>query len=388
MSSMEPSGEPGTRGRSGRRRRVSRWLLFTGLALVLGFLLLEGALRFLLFSELEWARRLGAPLRREPLYCSTASGREYWKLHLLFSGQQAELIHPFFDARVGWLKPDIEPGTLRHRRERGLRGRRPVLLYGDSYAACAVAAEHCWEALLERSELGRDLCLLNYGVGGYGLDQCYLLLEHTLGLYAERDPIVVIGILVEDDLDRSYLGLRSNPKPWFTLEEDRLVLHPIEDPVPLGFVRDHPVGIASYAWRAGLFGLGLASPERALSWTAERDHVQVKQALNARILEELRCALTARGLESFFVLFHGTRSLGSSGPYGWQEPFLHRIFEEQGLPFVSSRRWLLEHARATGTPLEDYFIPEGAGKNHYRPETNEIVFGALLAGLQGRFETP
>jgi hypothetical protein len=368
----------------GARRGFPRLALRLALVALAALLLLEGTLRFLLFSRAGWVAELGAPLRQAHLYSTRWSGREYWKLRALFAGEVSERPSPYFDARFGWLKQGIDPVTLRHQDEARLGARRPVLLYGDSFAACAVPSEDCWEGLLERSPLSAEYCLLNYGVGGYGLDQMWLLMKATLPLYLERDPIVVLGILVDDDLDRPYLALRNHPKPWFTAPEgDGLAFHPIEQETALDHVRANPVGIRSYLWRWCLIGSGLVARERAPSWTGERDHVEVKQRITSGLLAAIEAELTAAGGVPFFVLvFHGREALRAEPPYSWQEPCLVGELERRGIRFALARPYLRADAERTGTPLRDYFINEGPGFNHYQAWGNSAVFEALRAGLQ------
>jgi hypothetical protein len=371
-----------------RLRRALRRLALACASVALGLLLLEGSLRFLLFSDSALALRIGAPLRVASHYASLHSGRDFWKLEARFKrAQPPDPRRPAYDERFGWLKPEIDPVTLRHADAAGLGERRPVLLYGDSFAACMTPADACWQALLERSDLGARHALLNYGVVGYGLDQMYLLLRATLDLYAERDPVVVIGILVDDDLDRCYLALRDLPKPWFTLDDGgALELHPPLARTPLEHVALDPPGVTSYVWRALVTQSGLVKPWDVPAWIGEGDHVAVKQALAAALFGALEQELETRGIERFYLLFHSRRSATAPRPYLWQEPFLYAELERRALPFVSSKRALIEHVRRTGTSLTDLFIQDETGPNHYDAEGNAVVFETLRAGLERRFE--
>jgi hypothetical protein len=371
-----------------RLRRALRRLALACASVALGLLLLEGSLRFLLFSDSALAQRIGAPLRMASHYASLYSGRDFWKLEARFKrALPPDPRRPAYDERFGWLKPEIDPVTLRHADEARLGARRPVLLYGDSFAACMTPADECWQALMERSDLGAGHALLNYGVVGYGLDQMYLLLRATLDLYAERDPVVVIGILVDDDLDRCYLALRDLPKPWFTLDDGgELVLHPPLARTPLAHVALDPPGVTSYVWRALVTQSGLVKPWDVPAWTGEGDHVAVKQALATALFGALERELEARGIERFYLLFHSRRSATAPRPYLWQEPFLYAELERRALPFVSSKRALIEHVRRTKTSLTDLFIQDETGPNHYDAEGNAVVFETLRAGLERRFE--
>src|SRR5690606_21886828 len=176
----------------------------------------------------------GWRLRRAGIYADAQSDDDYWKLEhgLRRPGERDSFVHR--DAKLGWLDPRLAPGSYAHVGEGDLRGRRPVLLYGDSFAACTTAAADCWEGLLERDpELGATHVLLNHGTAAFGLDQILLLVRASLPRWRGRDPLVVVGIFVEDALDRSLLAFRGCPKPRFELDADgRLVERAVED-VPI-----------------------------------------------------------------------------------------------------------------------------------------------------------
>lgn len=373
-------------------RRPARILLRLGVSLAVGLVLLEVGVRWLLFSEGDLAARLGAPLRQELLWADARNEDDCWKLRVRFGGERALGPHPSFDAELGWRRFDLEPGTCAHPAEGALDGddRRLVLFYGDSFAECATERSACWAALLDRSDLGDRFVLLNFGTGGYGLGQMLLLMRRTLDRYVPGGPdtdrpIVVVGILVDDDLDRSILSLRNFPKPRFRLEGGALVLEP-PAPDPAAFLERHPLGIRSYLWRYFLFGSGVV-PDR-VRWvlTDEEGARDEKRALNRALIEAMQAEVEARGCELFFVLFHGPSSIWTRAPHSWQEPFLYATLGELGIPFVSSKRALMEaFDRAQDRP-HDYFIHEGKGRNHYDERGNQAVFEALRGGLLGEFE--
>jgi len=363
-------------------RRRARFLLRLVVVLVLSTLALELALRFLLFGD-GWAARAGARLRQCHLYARPGNEDDSWKLRALFSADHGARPHEFPDPELGWIKATIEPGTYRHAEEELLDGKRPLLVYGDSFAQCTTDRHDAFEALLERSELAERYALLNFGVGGYGVDQMYLLLRATIERYVERDPLVVVCILVDEDLDRTILSLRNFPKPRFTLAGDELVLHRPEQTSAAEFVAAHPLQIHSYLWRFLTVGSGLLPDRVAWLFLGEEDARAEKRALNARLLRAMRDLLVERGLDHFFVLFHGKSALYEVGPYSWSEPFLYDALRELELPFVSSKRFLLEDAAATGRELDDYFQPVGS---HYDVLGNAVVFRAFLAGERGEFE--
>lgn len=361
----------------GKRRKR---LLLVVLVAAATALLLEGALRYLLFVDADWSARLAQRYRHELFYADAHAEVDAWVLRARFQPEQAAREHPYFDARLGWTSEAIEPGTLRHEGEPGPADERLVLLYGDSFARCLTNREAAWEGLLERSAFGPTHHLLNYGVGGYGLDQIELLLDATIERHAARDPLVLVGILVDDDLDRTVLALRNFPKPRYELVEHELVLHPPETRTPAEFVASHPPTIRSYAWRHFLHAYLPVRVRWAL--TGEEARRDGKRALCRALLERIHRRLTALRLEHVVLLFHAESSMAVDGPYSWQEPFLYATLRELGIPFVSSKRALLEDIAVTGLAPEAYLPLE----RHYDARGNAVVFRAFERALAGEFE--
>lgn len=100
-----------------------------------------------------------------------------------------------------------------------------LLAVGDSYTfGDDVNDEDAWPAHLE-SLTGRPV--INAGVFGYGLDQSVLRGELLLG-QIRADTLVIS--FIPDDLNRSELSYRYAWKPYFSIEEEELVLRNV--PVP------------------------------------------------------------------------------------------------------------------------------------------------------------
>jgi hypothetical protein len=365
-----------TRARGTWRKR----LVLVALVLAATGLLFEGALRFLLFVDADWCAGLARRYRNELYYADAYSEDEAWVLRAGFHPEQAAREHPQFDERLGWTSEAIEPGTLRHADEPGPAGERLVLLYGDSFARCLTGRADAWEGLLERSALGPTHHLLNYGVGGYGLDQIWLLLDATIERHAARKPLVIVGILVDDDLDRTALALRNFPKPRYELVDGELVLHPPHARTPTEFAAAHPPGIRSYAWRHFLH---FCLPTRA-RWalSGEEARREEKRRLCRALLERIQRRLTELQLEHFVLLFHAEKSMATDGPYSWQEPFLYATLRELGLSFVSAKRALREDIALTGLAPEAYLPLE----RHHDARGNAVVFRAFERGFAGEFE--
>lgn len=353
--------------------RARHKLAALAVALLASALLLEGLVRLVLFSGAlvgtETARRVRLPER-----LAHPSEDLYWILQNAFNPGDLRPV-PNYDPRHGWLGLGFPPGELCLLDAASAGERRPVLLYGDSYAACASPRGTCFQDYLEARELGGTHRILNHGVAGYGLDQIALLLEATLEGYLERDPAVVIGVLVDDDLDRAGLSMRGWAKPRFERRAGgwELVPAPAETP--------RPPWLASYALRLLTHGepLATAGIHPAL---CPADEIEAENRERSRMLFARMVELTERhGVEAFFVLFYARASIELPEHNGWREAFVRETLDELGAPWVSTRGPLLTHARASGRTLDPYYLSNG----HLSPLGNEVALRAIEDGLAGRF---
>lgn len=385
-----PSGQAPEPPVGARPRRRGRRLALGLLAVLAALLACEGLMRLLLFGPAPFDA-LGADLRRPGRFADPDTEELYWTLTCTWKPVPAYARRPAdHDARLGWRDPRFASGTYAHRDEARVGARRPVLLYGDSFAACHGQLERCWDVQLEEDELARELALLDYGVSGYGFDQITLLVEESLPRWLEHRPLVLIGVLVDDDLNRTGQRLRQAPKPWFTLEPGadgaELVYHPPAAGTVNAFLDANPPRSASWlvrglltsrlvpdAWRHDLLGL-----DEQQAHTAE-----VARALIVR----LHAFLAAHEVEHAFVLFHGRASVRVDS-YGWEEPLLLEELTRLRIPWVSTRTAFRADMAATGRTLLDYFALEGRARPHYGPTGMQVAFRAIRRALLGEFEGP
>ena len=110
-----------------------------------------------------------------------------------------------------------------------------ISTFGDSFThGDEVATEATWQAYIEK--INPHFEVLNFGVGGYGLDQSYL--RHKLAGAQFNPQIVFIGYMIEDvertvNTFRPFYAEGSQiplTKPRFILENDQLIL--IDNPLP------------------------------------------------------------------------------------------------------------------------------------------------------------
>jgi hypothetical protein len=311
-----------------------------------------------------------AALRSPELYGDYFSDDVYWLLYQRFGGRYRAPPDPH--PLLGWVGA-FDRTSLVHHDAHELRGRRPVLLYGDSFAAC-VASPCFQEVLNDDPEFSRRCYLLNYGVGGYGLDQIYLLMRETLGLYA--DPIVVFGALTED-VDRTVLKVRVGQKPYFELEDGELVLRgvPITAASQAALEREGP-RVWSYLWRLLVHSRQVQGPLRD-ALRREASLRRNKEALADAILR--RAVADLRGHEAHFLLFvgdwRGVSSIVENDD--WRLQALIEPLAAAGAAVLNTKERLRADLRASGRSVGDYFLPDG----HYTGETNRLVAGWLKQEL-------
>lgn len=331
----------------------------------------------------------GRRIRQPQNFADGDSDDDYWKL---FYGWQdpakvGDAEHP--DPVIGWAGSYVTAGTYEHVNERLIHGRQLVILYGDSYSQCNTPPEECFQSLLEESEFGRDYCLLNYGVGGYGLDQIYLLLERSIDRFADRDPIVIVGMLPESDLDRSVLSFRDWPKPRLDVVDGELVPRGPVTTDARKYLAEHPVSIRSYLWRYFLF-----NPTRFLMRVRTRLQdtapiIREKKALCRKILEEIERSLARRHLRHFFLFFHAEpAALHTWEVFRWQDELVHDVCRELAIPCVDTRDYLAFASDRNADRCAKLYGQSGREYGHHNAAGNLVCFEAIRSGLRGEFDVP
>ena len=355
-----------------QERKRLRWVLKLAGVLVVAGLLLEASVRIVLFAEVADGSRLARALR-VPLRYADRSTDHYWRLQsqLVLTEERRQV--PGYDELLGWRGNRLTAGDYQHPNQELLNGRRPLLLYGDSYSACATLPKDCFEARLESSSLSDQFCLLNYGIGGYGLDQTYLLLANSIDLHVEQSPIVLVGLLIDDDLDRCELGFRCWPKPRFTLRDGELELDQPRVPEQADYFAAHPDLWTSYALSFLARRTGLAPREVHAA--------DEPRALAARLLESIVHELASRDLPYLFVVFHGEHSVEDPARLGWRAEVVGETLDRLGAPWVATREGVLADAAATGRSVHDYYGHAGKLNGHLNALGNRVAFATILDGL-------
>jgi hypothetical protein len=311
---------------------------------------------------------LFSSLRKPAFFADYFSDDDYWKLNYIVNGNNKPLQNPH--PLLGWVG-DFSPETYLHNDYNSLGTKRPVLLYGDSFAQC-IDSVLCFQEILNNDPLfSKQNYLLNYGVGGYGLDQIYLLLKNSY--YRYNNPVVIISLLTED-LDRSILTLRIGQKPYFTIENNRLNLKgvPIQKNSGLYF-QNNPPEIKSYFFNR----ITHAIPREVCPALWDNQSViNRKKDINRMIIKEIVKELNDHHIDFFFLVFHGMWKGVTTLDFkdDWRDLFIKKTLEENNVPYIWSKDIYKHDNIDRKNSLYKYFIP---GDGHPTSYNNKLIAGEI-----------
>jgi hypothetical protein len=267
-----------------------------------------------------------------------------------------------------------------------LAGRTRIALVGDSYTfGQEVAYEDTWGYLLEKG-LGSEFQVLNFGVGGYGVDQAYLRYEKDVRMWK---PKIVIFSFISHDATRTmmvypFLNLPHWNTPFstprFIMRDGQLT--PLNvPPLPpeaifskgsiteLPFLEYDP-GYKQSDWQKRLYHLsymGRLFVSTFPDWSAVNPDVsdEALRSVNAAILKTFIQSAAQSGAIPLVVYFPHRLELGrpsSSLPLG------KRVLHEADIAYTDVTPYLLELNPA------DRLAPSG---EHYSPQGNAVVANCL-----------
>ncbi len=373
--SAPPSSSPAPR----RPRSNLKRLLWVAGACIAAIIPLEATLRVGAYTDVSWGERL----RKPHLYADRWSDPLYFQLLQRWSGKPGELPAPLFDSRLGWMSAGMDRKTFADRREELPGIRRPVLLFGGSYVRCMTKAGNCFEGWMERSEENANYKIFNYGVRAYGIDQIATLSRLVIERWRSLNPIVVIGIYLDDDFDRAVFDFRGWPKPRFEIGENGSMGLRARLPTPEEYAASHPLWRHFYAWRWLLHGSDLL-PEGLRDWiTGVEARKQEKILLGQKMLTRIEAGLMADGLEHFYMLYPAVTNISDYDADDWREQFALDWLDARALRYIHVRHDILRAALAEGRHPIEYYGARGALSEHLNPDGNEVAFRGLLRGLHG-----
>lgn len=273
-----------------------------------------------------------------------------------------------------------------------------VAAFGDSFThGDDVTNDETWPALLER--LDPALEVLNYGVGGYGIDQMLLRYEAEGARFRPR--VVLIGFMTDDigrqlSVFRPFHTPRSRfpfSKPRFALEGDGLRLLPN----PMSRREDHRallqnetatlgrLGEDDFFFQSGYVGgpLDLLPSMRLMKVEWRRlavgdlyDPRSQAMAVTTRVIDRFVGLIRERGARPLIVILPGggdIRRFVASQSRGYQ-PFLS-LLDARGLPYVDLVEPLARAGARDVAPLMSPTL-------HYSPLATRVVATALLPRIR------
>ena len=340
---------------------MKKWLpnlLLVIISITLTLVVVEFALRVVLYND----NSVYDFLRKPELYAHYERDdtehiyrEDYWKMCFLFSGDKSiEKPHPL----LGW-DGNFDSETYEHADEFFSKGKRPVLLFGDSFSQCIDSTE-CFEDFLNSdTAFANHFYLLNFGVGGFGIDQIYLLMEQALTRF--DNPIVIFGMLTTD-MDRSLLNFRDAPKPYFLLQNGALELQ--GTPIKMGaneYIETHPIEPFSY-----VLSVLQNVIKRSLKTQVSEGSKETIKKLNEAIIRYQVKQLRAKEIEPLMLLFQPINQSRDE----WRAQFLLGLFQDLRLDVLNARTILQKEMKVSGKSEEEFFIPNDL---HPTSTYNQIV---------------
>ncbi len=340
-------------------RRKSRRLFDVNVLLcvtaALFLVCLEGMARFSINHGI-------APLNAPALYANGFCDDDYWKLLARKLGAP-KLPENVYHPVLGWTLARSEANPHGLSLHASNPGHRDLPFYGDSFMQAKTTPEDSVPAIIQRLLPGYQT--LNFGVGGYGIDQIYLRYD----LSADEFPAnPIVFAMMTRDVDRSMLSIRDAIKPHFQMGNDAISLAGTPVPSdPETWLSAHPVSIRSYSLSV-LSQLADLIKTR-FDGSQSECNVKGKIDLNRRILD--RVLARAAGLDQRIVglIFVGPRDLVVEQP-DWRYLFLKDYFEKHDVPYVDMLAVIRADMQRSKRKTGDYFIQ---GDGHPNAVANALI---------------
>ncbi|MBP2294304.1 SGNH/GDSL hydrolase family protein [Azospirillum rugosum] len=262
-----------------------------------------------------------------------------------------------------------------------------ILAVGDSFTFGSDVLDHeSWPAQLEQA-LGEPV--INAACGGWAADQAVLRAEALVPVFKPKTVIVSCSVeSVRDTGAATYAGV---PKPYFLVEEGRLVHH--NNPVPptsaeageLGALRavlGHSYLVVRLMQRLGV--AGWSGPAKETRRT-DSDPVEVTRLL----LRRLRRLGERHGFRTVFVMQYGAFHIVGrhEKPYSWVTRFLDAL-RADGIEFVDT--WPLVHGtyKQGMVPFIKLFQFHDGEFGHMSIEGNRVVADMIADHLRRQDAAP
>lgn len=333
----------------------------------------EFAFRWMIFGN----NKKFANLRNPGDYADWNSEYIYW--YLLTKWNLNGYLPASSIPLLGWVTPRYNCLTFEHNEDKTLGEKRPVLLYGDSFSSC-VDSTICFDEFLNAdSSFSQKHHLLNFGTGGFGVDQIQLLMSQTVDRY--NKPFVVFAFLTFD-LDRSILPFRDSSKPYYTIGNDSLVLHTEHlKQTPSQFVANNSPGPTSYLWRKLLYMQVEGDRLLRLHKKIQRFKIsnsEEKIALNTLILDKALAKLKSSKCDYVFLVFSCYDDFITPQGENWRENFIKEYTSKNQVPVIWTKD-IMQRNLKNNDDIGNFFIPVDG---HPTSNFNRLISEELVRYVQ------
>jgi hypothetical protein len=287
-----------------------------------------------------------------------------------------------YDPNLGWrLVSNISSDSF-NTLEHGIRKNQKTdeeirtggaLAVGDSFTAGSeVHDEASWPAQLERLT---GMPVINAGAGGYGTDQIIMRAEQLLQIVKPR--VLVIGML-EGDIERSGYSSQGAAKPYYTTENDQLVLHNVPVPQTPPVKRNWLHSLAPYS--------ALAARITRLTDARDENYVRAKNdpvKVTCLLLQRIKRIADRAGIRTLLAMQHGAYILRD------QDTPLDRAIQVEtcatamGIQVVDEFNSLKAILRADPSQLAAHYVMTNGAPGHMSEQGNAHMAGLLAAALSG-----
>jgi hypothetical protein len=287
-----------------------------------------------------------------------------------------------YDPNLGWavgsnLSSDgfntLEHGIRKNRKTDATIRTGGALAVGDSFTAGSeVHDEASWPAQLERLT---GMPVINAGAGGYGTDQIIMRAEELLPIVKPR--VLVIGML-ESDIERSAYSSQGAAKPYYTTENDRLVLHNVPVPQTPPVKRNWLHAVAPYS--------ALAARVTRLIDTREENYVRVKNdtvKVTCLLLQRVKRIADREGIRTLLAMQHGAYILRDLDAPLDRALQVGACATAMGIQVVDEFDSLKAILRADPSQLAAHYVMTKGAPGHMSEGGNAHMAKLLAAALAG-----
>ncbi len=248
---------------------------------------------------------------------------------------------------------------------------KKILFYGNSFTATASCSNNTITSKIEKKT---NIDTLNYGVGGYSMDQTYLLFKTTYSQFNSSENIILIGLL-ESDIDRMMLKARMTPKPYYTVKNNNLQLHTehIDEENIMSYFDAYKPRPKIYVLNLILGKLGIRDV-----WNSYLDNKnkEKKKEITRLLLDEIAEIKEKDGLNIYMVLFYYFDPINPIDPGGWRRQFLISEFQKRNIDYIDLKECLTEYNKRENIPFKAM-----SRSGHFTSQTNDVLAGCIVSGI-------